>query len=95
MKILITKCKKCGCIVSGNVVPDFTEPTFDLNYRYELYDVDSNSNKEGFKITGCKCDELKVHPSGLSDYERRLEQIVDAIKNEPSTLICINLLKQF
>lgn len=31
--------------------------------------------------------------SGLSDYELELEKIIDKIKNEPSTLRCINLLK--
>ena len=32
---------------------------------------------------------------GLSKYEYQLEKIVDKIKKEQSTLICINLLKQY
>lgn len=55
MKVLITKCKVCKCIVSGNVVPDFTELPYDLYYDLKLYGINSKENRQGFKITGCKC----------------------------------------
>ena len=93
MKILITKCKICDCIISGKVVPDNFMPN-GVWYKYELYGVNSKENKEGFKITGCKCKD-EIHPSGLSNDEIILERLVDAIKAEPSTLACISFLKQF
>ena len=50
-----------------------------LNYKHHLYMYCINKTP--------------TQLSGLSDYELKLEQIVDAIKNEPSTLECINTLK--